>query len=209
MKRILAALCLGAALQAAEGQVAAQGQAAQAAPITGRLAAPPVLSGNFVQEKTIVGLKKPLVSRGDFLVVRGKGVIWRTRKPVSAAVSVTPKGIWSLKPSASGLKREAVHQGDLGLAMDMIQKVLSGDPASLAGTFDVKEAGTAAAWSLDLRPLDPVVHRVISSIRLEGGKYVDRVEYAEANGDKTRIGFSAVADSAGELGAWQAAAFGE
>ncbi len=176
-------------------------------PLAGRLAAPPVLSGSFAQEKIIVGLKKPLLSRGDFLVARDKGVIWRTLKPFAAAVAVTQKGIWSLKQNGAGLTRQAIHQGNLGLAMDMIQKVLAGDPAALDKVFTVAEKGDSAAWTLDLKPLDPIVARVILSIRLQGGRRVDRVEYAEANGDKTRIEFSAAADNGGALASWQAVAF--
>jgi hypothetical protein len=197
-------LCLGLCLNL-NSNLGAAGEAKS--PLAGRLASPPILSGIFAQEKRIVGLKKPLLSQGDFLVARDKGVIWRTQKPFAAAVAVTQKGIWSLKRSGGDLKREAIHQGNLGVAMDMIQKVLAGDPSSLAKVFSVAAKGDAAAWTLDLKPLDPVVARVILSIRLQGSKHVDHVEYSEANGDKTRIDFSAVADTAGELGSWQAVAF--
>lgn len=180
---------------------------AAGAPFAGRLASPPILSGKFTQEKNIVGLKRPLLSQGDFLVARDRGVIWRTAKPFAAAVAVTRKGIWSLKPSGTGLQRESIHQGNLGVAMDMIQQVLAGDPASLDKAFAVSGQGDAKAWTLDLKPLDPVVARVILSIRLQGGRHVDHVEYAEANGDKTRIDFSGVADDAGDLASWQATAF--
>ena len=204
-------LGLGLALNSRAEETKAPGAAKASsdvkAPLAGRLASPPVLSGKFVQEKNIVGLKKPLLSQGDFLVVRDKGVVWRTAKPFAAAVAVTQKGIWSLKQKGTELKREAIHQGNLGVAMDMIQKVLSGDLSSLTKVFTVAEKGDASAWTLDLKPLDPVVARVIRSIRLQGSKHVDHVEYAEANGDKTRIDFSAVADNAGELASWQAVAF--
>ncbi|MDB5050192.1 MAG: outer rane lipoprotein carrier protein LolA [Fibrobacteres bacterium] len=186
------------------------GAEAAKAPLADRLASPPILSGRFTQEKRIVGLKKPLISTGDFLVVRDKGVIWRTQKPFAAAVAVTRKGIWSLKRTGADLKREPIHQGNLGAAMDMIQKVLAGDPASLAKAFSVtkeSEVGGGGGWSLELKPLDPVVARVILSILLQGSKHVDRVEYSETNGDKTRIDFAGVADNAGELGSWQADAF--
>ena len=174
---------------------------------TARLASPPLLSGDFTQEKRIAGLKKPLISQGQFLVARDKGVIWRTRKPFAAAVAVTRKGIWSLQPAGGGIQRESIQQGNLGMAMDMIQKVLAGDPASLDRIFAVAEKGGAEGWTLDLRPLDPMVARIILSIRLQGRGHVDRVEYAEANGDMTRIDFTAVADNAGELASWQAVAF--
>jgi hypothetical protein len=171
-----------------------------------RLASPPLLSGRFSQEKKVVGLKKPLLSQGDFLVERDKGVIWRTQKPFAAAVAVTPKGIWSLKQAGTGLKRSPIHQGNLGIAMDMIQKVLAGDPSSLSKAFKVAEQGDSASWSMELKPLDPVIARVVASIRLRGSSHVDQVEYSETNGDRTLIAFTEVAAGAGSLAAWRTAA---
>jgi hypothetical protein len=174
--------------------------------IAKRLASPPLLSGRFSQEKKVVGLKKPLLSQGDFLVERDKGVIWRTQKPFAAAVAVTPKGIWSLKEAGTGLKRSPIHQGNLGIAMDMIQKVLAGDPSSLSKAFKVAEQGDSASWSMELKPLDPVIARVVASIRLQGSSHVDQVEYSETNGDRTRIAFTEVAAGAGSLAPWRTAA---
>jgi hypothetical protein len=177
-------------------------------PVT-HLVSPPILYGKFTQEKTIVGLKKPLISHGDFLVVRDKGVVWRTQKPFASAVSVTRKGIWSLNPTGQAIKRAPIHQGNLGVAMDMIQKVLAGDPASLSRIFSVAETGDAQKWAMDLKPLDPVVAKVINSIHLQGGKQVDQVDYLEANGDRTRIDFTDVVPDAGDLGPWQSVALGD
>lgn len=205
-------LAFGSASVSAGDAVAADAKpaAVAAAPvkpaIARRLASPPLLSGRFSQEKKVAGLKKPLLSQGDFLVERDKGVIWRTQKPFAAAVAVTAKGIWSLKQAGTGIKRSSIHQGNLGVAMDMIQKVLAGDPSLLSKAFKVTGQGDSASWSMELKPLDPVVARVITAIRLQGSAHVDRVEYSEANGDKTRIAFTDVAPGAGSLAAWQAAA---
>lgn len=181
---------------------------------------PPLLSGSFVQEKTVQGLKKPLVSRGDFLVAKDKGVIWRTRKPFEEAVAVTPEGIYSLREEKGAVRRQALHQGNLGAAMDMVQKVLSGDAGQLAKAFKVNEVSAVdtvqgravRTWTLELTPLMPAMAQVLTAIRAEGAEgsaYVRRVEYREANGDRTRIRFSDVREEAGALGPWQATAFGD
>jgi len=176
-----------------------------------RLASAPLLYGHFVQEKAIKGLKKPLISRGDFLVAKDKGVIWRTQKPFVAAVAVTPKGIWSVKGGGTGLdpneevpvpKRSPIHQGNLGATMGMIQKVLGGDAMGLGKAFKVLEGGSDSAWTLRLEPKDAVMARFIQSVTLAGGAHVDSVVYMEANGDATRIAFSGVAKGGGALAPW-------
>lgn len=194
----------------------AQGAATHVAATPGSAAqgvlAPDLLSGKFTQEKTVVGLKKPLVSRGDFLVAKDKGVIWRTQKPFRAAFAITPKGIWSLREegaAGSGLKREALHKGKVDAAMEMIQKVLAGDRAALGKTFIVKEGGSPSAWTLDLKPKDRMVARFMAAVRLEGGTHVNLIDFQEANGDRTRITFTDVAESGGDLATWQATAFRE
>lgn len=196
---------------AAQGAPAAPGKSTQGAAARGVLA-PELLSGRFTQEKTVAGLKKTLVSRGDFLVAKDKGVIWRTRKPFSAAFAITPKGIWTLReegPAGSAPRREAVHKGKVDAALEMIQKALAGDRAALGRTFIVKEGGSPSAWTLDLKPKDRMVARFMAAIRLEGGTHVNLIDFQEANGDRTRITFTDVAENGGDLAAWQAPAFQE
>jgi hypothetical protein len=176
-----------------------------------RLASAPVLYGRFVQAKTIQGIKKPLVSQGDFLAARGRGVIWRTRKPFAAAVAVTPRGLYALEggDSARAPARKPLHQGNLGATLGMMERVLSGDPAGLEKAFTVRAGGTDSAWTLHLEPKDPAWARFVRAVDLAGGARVDSVAYLEANGDRTRIAFTAVEAGPGALGAWADAAFRE
>lgn len=199
MKRVWLVLSAAIGLACGEG-----------AKVPRQLAAVPLLYGHFTQQKDIKGLKKPLVSGGDFLVAKDKGVIWRTQKPFVAAVAITGKGIWSLQDVKGGPpKRAPIHQGNLGATMGMIQKVLSGDPGSLGKSFAVESGGGDSAWTLRLAPKDSLLARFIKGISVKGGAHVDEVEYLEANGDKTRIAFSEVAESGGALDAWRSAALGD
>ena len=60
-----------------------------AAEVRARLADSAVVRGKFEQRKTVVGFSKPLVSSGDFLVWRGHGVLWQTRKPFDSQLVLT------------------------------------------------------------------------------------------------------------------------
>lgn len=215
-RRLLAALRIRAAAWAVAGAFLAcphsPALASGPASLPGfahRLAAAPLLYGHFTQAKDIQGIKKPLVSQGDFLVARDKGVIWRTRKPFAAAVAVTAKGLWSLQATDSTRPpaRTALHLGNLGATLGMMQRVLSGDPAGLEKDFAIETGGTASAWTLRLVPKDPAWARFVKSISLAGRDQVDSVAYLEANGDKTRIVFTDVGAGAGDLAAWADPAF--
>jgi hypothetical protein len=157
----------------------------------------PVLSGVFDQEKSIKGFKRPLKSRGRFSLALGKGVLWRVDKPFASAVCVDAKGLWLVDEGPQGVKRKALHRGDMSLALGLMQKVLGGDRAALAQAFEVAEqpAPAPGAWSLDLKPREAVLRQALRSIHVEGLRHVEAVQYEEANGDKTRLRFSAVREA--------------
>ncbi|MBZ8143313.1 lipoprotein carrier protein LolA, partial [Rubrivivax gelatinosus] len=54
-----------------------------------RLAEAPVVRGEFEQRKTVKGFRNPLLSRGDFLVARERGVFWHTREPFASTLVLT------------------------------------------------------------------------------------------------------------------------
>ena len=69
---------LPAGLAAAGAAARAQTAPELLAEVGRRLENPAVLRGEFEQTKTIKGFKRPLVSRGSFVMAAGKGVLWVT-----------------------------------------------------------------------------------------------------------------------------------
>ena len=70
-----------------------------------RLADSPVLKGAFEQRKTVKGFRNPLVSRGDFLVARDRGVVWATREPFASQLIVTRDRLLSKQADGSVMVR--------------------------------------------------------------------------------------------------------
>ncbi len=60
---------------------------------------PAVLRGEFEQTKTIKGFKRPLVSKGSFVMAAGKGVLWVTAQPFAST------GGHARAPADAGRKR--------------------------------------------------------------------------------------------------------
>jgi hypothetical protein len=58
-----------------------QAAPAPASVVAARLASPAVLRGSFEQEKRLAGFRNPLLSKGDFLMAKDRGVVWATRAP--------------------------------------------------------------------------------------------------------------------------------
>jgi hypothetical protein len=154
-----------------------------------RLAAPAVLRGQFEQRKTLQGFKNPLVSRGDFLVARGRGVVWRTREPQASTLVVTRDRLVSRQADGSvAMQVEAAKEPGIRAVNEMLFAVMSADLQALAGQFTVdgSAAGTAP-WKLALQPSNPALRKFIARAELEGDRFVTTVRLWEGEGDSSVV----------------------
>lgn len=179
--RMLAALgCLAALPLHAEDLTAA---------VAARLTDAPVIRGKFEQTRRLAGFSNPLVSHGEFIVVRGRGVLWNTRDPVSSSLLVTPQKL--VMRGADGKVQQQL-QADTQPAMRVVGEsiiaMLQGDFRSLSARFDVSgKLGAGKGWTLTLVPTDAGMRRAFSRIDLSGDQFVRDVKLSEANGDSTVV----------------------
>jgi hypothetical protein len=188
VKRALLALSLMA--------LAPQAGSAALATALAPLASHGDLHGQFLQEKKVAGLPKPLRSKGDFDLLKGKGLVWRTRSPLQGTVVLGPRGVWALQ--AGALARRLAAGGE---ALDLMSRLLSMDPATLQASFDVKVLRARAGFRFELTPRSPLLAKVFTRIDVQGQAQVEQADLAEASGDSTRIKFIAVLPKAGPLAA--------
>jgi outer membrane lipoprotein carrier protein LolA len=149
------------------------------------------LHGRFVQERHLSGLNAPLTTEGDFLLVPGKGLIWRSAKPFEAATIITPAGIRQIVNGTEVQSLSAARLPFLTRFYDMVGGALLGDWSALAKDFSIGKTGNAAAWRIALTPSradDPVAGQ-LRSIVVTGGRLADLIEIHRANGDWERIQF--------------------
>ncbi len=154
-----------------------------------RLVDAPVIHGQFEQTRKLAGFSNPLVSRGDFVLARGRGVVWNTRDPFPSSLLVTPEKL--VMRGADG-KVQQQMQADSQPAMRVVGEsmiaVLRGDLRSLQARFDVKgKLVGKAGWTLVLTPLDAGMRRVFTRIELAGDRFVRNVRLEEGSGDSTVV----------------------
>jgi hypothetical protein len=173
-----------------------------------RLQLAPVLQGEFEQSKTITGFRNPLVSRGDFLVARGQGVLWHTAKPFESTLVVTKTRLFTRAPDGTTTNAlDAQAEPGLRQVNELVFALLAADLDTLAERFAIQgEAVGAQGWRLVLTPRDPQLAKFLAKATLEGGRHVDAVRIDEARGDATQIRFSRQAEAGGLTGE-QAARF--
>ncbi len=167
--------------------------AAHAADLTAdvrtRLAQPAVLRGEFEQSKQVQGFKKPLQSKGDFLVARERGVIWRTREPFAGVLKLTPTEIVATQGSDVAFRLSATTEPTVRVINGLLFALLNGDVAALDAQFKMEGSVQAKTWTLNLVPKQAAFTKILTHVELSGDLYVRRVVLDEANGDRTTIVF--------------------
>jgi len=181
--------------------------AAPVADIQAILAKPKVLCGRFDQSKQLAGLKNPLRSSGRFCVVADKGVLWRSLQPFANTLRLTRDEIVQWQGERVTLRLNAQQEPTLRLINSILFAVLAGDLGQLEKHFDVDGVVGDGVWSVKLKARDAGVAKVIAAIALDGGAYVKNIAIDEANGDRTRIVFSAIQTGAQAMTGDEAALF--
>ena len=142
-------------------------------PARQRLVDAPVLRGEFEQRKTVKGFKHPLVSRGDFLVARERGVVWQHPRAVRIhAWSSRASGCCRARPTARWSSRvDTRDEPALRTVNEMLFALMAADLQALAQRFRVEgELQGGDGWRLVLVPRDAALARWVSRIELEGDR---------------------------------------
>ncbi len=158
-----------------------------AAQVKARLDPSAVVRGTFEQKKQVKGFKRPLVSRGDFLVARGRGVRWHTATPFESVLTVRPDDIRSTQHGAEVFRLDAAKEPTVRLINQVLFALLAGDVEVLRTHFTVTGAMEPKGWRLQLVPKAPGLAQVLARVTLEGDAFVRALELTEGSGDATQI----------------------
>ncbi|GAB3246115.1 outer membrane lipoprotein carrier protein LolA [Chitinimonas naiadis] len=200
MSRWIALVCLSLGLVAAEA-------ADLAASVKERLAQPAVLRGAFEQTKQVAGFKKPLVSHGDFLVARERGVVWRTQQPFAGVLKLTRDEIVATQGGQVAFRLDASKEPSVRVINGLLFSLLNGDVSGLAEHFRIDGEISGKSWKLVLLPRQAALAKMMARVELAGDQYVRAIQIDETNGDKTAIKFSAQDSDPARLSTEEAARF--
>lgn len=203
----LAALLCFPAAGAAQGKAPAG--AHEGAGVRARLAQPEVLRGRFEQRKQLRGFRNPLVSRGEFLLLRDRGVAWDTTEPFASSTLLTRERLLTRLPDGSQrIVLDAAGSPGMAAVNSLLMALVAGDLDALAPQFGIEETLLAdGGWTLVLQPREPGLKRVFARIELRGDRHVREVDIAESGGDRTTLRFVDLSDQPAAPTAAEAARF--
>jgi hypothetical protein len=128
-----------------------------------------VLRGRFIQRKFLREIPRPLVSSGEFLLVRERGVWWHTQTPLESELTLD-----------AGAPLLALFTLDLDV---------------LARSFELFLMPSAtheqSSWLLGLRPRDAALSAWFEQATLGGDAQLERITLFESTGDRTEIDLDA------------------
>lgn len=187
---LLCALALGSAIGVA-AQVPAPPPAAAhelLAQVHQRVYNAPVVRGGFEQLKSVKGFKQPLRSSGDFIVARGKGIVWHVQQPFESVLVVKPDSLQSRGSDGKvTMQMRAQDEPVLRTVNAMLFAVMSANLAELAQHFEVTGQVNSKSWTLHLVPRDPTLAQWLSAVDLQGNQFVQEVKLQELRGDASMI----------------------
>ena len=184
MRALIAALLVTIAAPATAGDLLHEVEA--------RLDQARVTRGQFVQQKQLVGIARPLLGRGSFVVDRERGVVWRSEAPFRSVLKITRREIVQTDGSQVLMHLETEREPAVRAVSAVLFATFAGDFAVLAQYFSLDGDTAGPGWHLTLRPKEPGLARLISSLELSGERAVRRVDLTAASGDLLHIEFRQV-----------------
>jgi hypothetical protein len=155
-----------------------------------RLVSFQILQGRFEQEKRIAKIRRPLESRGRFVLVQGKGMLWRTEAPIQSLLTLTADALSVVQGDHRIVSRSLSGDSSLRVFGQGVVAAFMGDVSQIRQSFRLIAAHVPqrpAPWSLSLQPREAAVGKLMREIQLVGGEQIESIKISESNGDNTLI----------------------
>jgi hypothetical protein len=146
---------------------------------------------DFAQTRTLAALSRPLRSSGSMVLARDQGVIWAVRRPLAITYVIGPKGLLVVDGDGRKERRSAREAPMVAQLGKVFQALAQGDLGILDGLFTASGSGTPERWQVELLPrAGSGAASFVQRIRLDGGRFIDRVRLEEVAGDRMELVFS-------------------
>lgn len=149
-----------------------------------------MVQGQFIQERYLASLSKPLQTQGQFVLLPKQGLWWAMRKPFAQVLRIRADGIW--QKTATGWQKNNVTPAMQQRQMRLFMDLFAGNTQHLQQQFDVQLSGAAARWQLSLLPKTVLMKQIFQRIDIQGDEVVRSVDIREKQGERTLMRFVGV-----------------
>lgn len=146
------------------------------------------VQGEFVQERYLKSLSKPMTTSGSFALLPRKGLLWQMKKPFDTTLRVRSDGIMQWNGSAWTNPNAGKMNGQ-NRQIQLFLDLLGGNTQGLEKQFALQLSGSAGKWTLRLTPKTALMQQIFKHIDIAGDSVVRRIELHEKQGDRTVMQF--------------------
>jgi hypothetical protein len=149
------------------------------------------VSADFVQQRRIAALDRPLVSRGS-VSVSEDGFVWRQQAPYPVSLSFDGTAIVETSTLDGHATTRTVRDPITNNLTRTLFQMMTGSWQQMQGSFAIHALTPPdeADWALAMKPHDEAVSEVIPRIVLTGNRFVDTILVEDNHGNTTRIELS-------------------
>ena len=149
-----------------------------------------VIKANFSQKRRIKDIPKPLISKGNFVIYAGKGLLWSISEPFAQSTLLSNEGIFSISDNKKNSLTKKVGAQHIQKISELLGKILSGDFQSI-DYFEIEDLPTTnVGWKKRLTPKNEVLQKIFKFIEVEGNQHIECVTLNRFNDDIDVIHFS-------------------
>lgn len=153
------------------------------------LAGVSVVRSDFKQKKSLVALKKPIISTGNYIFSSEMGLYWNIGAPVNTTYVLTDDYMIERQ---KGFKSKVVTPKEqpaiFGLT-EVFEAIFVGDLDRLSKDFAIHFVGSSSSWTIGLIPQRGLLQKMFKRVVLKGDSTVREVQLFEGNGDSTHLKF--------------------
>lgn len=148
------------------------------------------LHGQFEQIKTLHGVNRKFIAKGDFTFdKKAQYLEWKLKEPYISDLIFTKDKLAKISSRNEDLIASQ-NQPIFGEISNIFQSIFSGDFIKLREYFEVYFFRDNSGWIMGLKPKSQLIQNVINAIILKGNNHnIQEVLLLEAYGDETLIKF--------------------
>lgn len=145
---------------------------------------------DFVEEKRIALLRKPLVNTGSLVFMAPDQLVRRVDAPMSSAIWVKRGQVW-VRDGAGERKLDVTRWGPANVLINSFLYVLRGDAESLRKHYRIEVTCEGARWKLRLTPRAAELAKILRYLVIIGREATpESLEMLDGAGDRSLTRFT-------------------
>lgn len=149
----------------------------------------PVTRADFVQDRYIQGLAKPLNSTGKMIITKKSGLWWQQQAPFLMTLKMNDRRMEQQVANQPSQIITADAQPQLFQFNSLLTAMFDADKETLEKNFTIKLSSQGEQWLLILTPKVSPLDKIFDQIELSGDLYLSKIVIDDKQHDKTVITF--------------------